>query len=108
MPDEEKSRIFAVLQSLPFLPLDYMLSQAGGRIYGDKRHSGSRIDSEDAMIAGIARVNGKKLLTRSLKHFQGIEGVSVEPYRHQYGVLCPMILHIRVNVAEDAVHPLST
>ncbi|HEX9914699.1 MAG TPA: type II toxin-antitoxin system VapC family toxin [Candidatus Bathyarchaeia archaeon] len=79
-PDEEKSRIFAVLQSLPFLPLDYMSSQAGGRIYGDKRRSGSMIDPEDAMIAGIARVHGKKLLTRNLKHFQGIEGVNVEPY----------------------------
>lgn len=79
-PDEEKSRIFAVLQSLPFLPLDYMSSQAGGRIYGDKRRSGSMIDPENAMIAGIARVHGKKLLTRNLKHFQGIEGVNVEPY----------------------------
>jgi len=38
------------------------------------------IDLEDAMIAGIARVHGMKLLTRNLKHFQGIEGVNVEPY----------------------------
>jgi predicted nucleic acid-binding protein len=32
------------------------------------------------MIAGIAKVHGKKLLTRNLRHFQGIEGVEVEPY----------------------------
>lgn len=79
-PEEEKARILAVLRSLPFLPLDYESSEAGGRIYGDKQRSGSMIDPEDAMIAGIAKVHGKKLLTRNLRHFQGIEGVNVEPY----------------------------
>lgn len=79
-PEEEKRKIHAVLESLPFLPLDYESSQAGGRIYGDKQRSGFTIDPEDAMIAGIAVVHGKKLLTRNLKHFQGIEGVTVEPY----------------------------
>jgi len=79
-PDEEKTRILAVLESLPFLPLDYESSQAGGRIYGDKQRSGLMIDPEDAMIAGIAKIHHKKLLTRNLKHFQGIEGVKVEPY----------------------------
>ncbi|MFH2109773.1 MAG: type II toxin-antitoxin system VapC family toxin [Candidatus Bathyarchaeota archaeon] len=79
-PEEEKRKILEVLRSLPFLPLDYESSQAGGLIYGDKQRSGSRVDPEDAMVAGIAKVNGKKLLTRNLKHFQGIEGVLVEPY----------------------------
>ena len=78
--EEENAKIMAVLKSLPFLSLDYESSKAGGIIYGDKKRAGKTMDPEDAMIAGIAKVNSKKILTRNIKHFQGIEGVSVEPY----------------------------
>jgi tRNA(fMet)-specific endonuclease VapC len=78
--EEEKARILVVLESLPFLPLDVESSKAGGRIYGEKKRVGSKVDPEDAMVAGIARVHGEKVLTRNLKHFQGIEGVNVESY----------------------------
>lgn len=78
--EEGKARVLVVLESLPFLPLDVESSKAGGRIYGEKKRMGSTVDPEDAMVAGIARVHGEKLLTRNLKHFQGIEGVDVESY----------------------------
>jgi predicted nucleic acid-binding protein len=78
--EAEKTKITAVLESLPFLPLDMESSKAGGRIYGDKKRSGSTVDPEDAMVAGIAKIHGEKVLTRNLKHFQGIEGVGVETY----------------------------
>lgn len=78
--EEGKARVLAVLESLPFLPLDVESSKAGGRIYGEKKRMGSTVDPEDAMVAGIARVHGEKVLTRNLKHFQGIEGVNVESY----------------------------
>lgn len=79
-PETEKTRTMTVLGSLPFLPLDLESSKAGGQIFGDKKRIGSTIDTEDAMVAGIARVHGEKVLTRNLKHFQGIKRVSVEPY----------------------------
>lgn len=78
--EEGKARVLVVLESLPFLPLDVESSKAGGRIYGEKKRMGSTVDPEDAMVAGIARVHGEKVLTRNLKHFQGIEGVNVESY----------------------------
>ena len=78
--EAEKTRIMAVLESLPFFPLDLESSKAGGIIYGDRKRSGFVIDPEDAMVAGIARVRGEKVITRNLKHFQGIEGVGVELY----------------------------
>jgi tRNA(fMet)-specific endonuclease VapC len=78
--EEEKAWIFAVLESLPFLPLDVESSKAGGRIYEERKRVGSTIDPEDAMVAGIARVHGERMLTRNLRHFQGIEGVNVESY----------------------------
>ena len=78
--EEGKARVLVVLESLPFLPLDVESSKAGGRIYVEKKRVGSMVDPEDAMVAGIARVHGEKVLTRNLKHFQGIEGVNVESY----------------------------
>jgi predicted nucleic acid-binding protein len=78
--EEGKARVLVVLESLPFLPLDVESSKAGGRIYGEKKRMGLTVDPEDAMVAGIARVHGEKVLTRNLKHFQGIEGVNVESY----------------------------
>ena len=41
---------------------------------------GRDIDPEDAMLAGMARVRAEKVLTRNVKHFSGIEGVTVEIY----------------------------
>jgi tRNA(fMet)-specific endonuclease VapC len=78
--EEEITRIQVVLESLPFLPLDIESSKAAGRIFGEKKQMGSMIDPEDAMVAGIAKVHGEKVLTRNLKHFKGIEGVNVESY----------------------------
>jgi len=79
-PEEEKNRILTIIESLPFLSLVLESSREGGRIYGEKKRSGSMLDPEDAMIAGIARAHSEKVLTRNLKHFQGIDGVNVEVY----------------------------
>jgi len=79
-PEEEKNRILTIIESLPFLSLDLESSREGGRIYGEKKRSGLLIDPEDAMIAGIAKAHNEKVLTRNLKHFQGINGVNVALY----------------------------
>jgi tRNA(fMet)-specific endonuclease VapC len=78
--EEEKLKIVTVLSSLPQLALDFPSASAGGMIYGEKKRMGREIDPEDAMLAGIARVKAEKILTRNLKHFSGIEGVTAEPY----------------------------
>lgn len=78
--EEEKARVLNVIDSMPFLPLDIESTKAGGQIYAEKSRVGLRIDPEDAMIAGIARVNGEKVLTRNLKHLQDIPGVNLEKY----------------------------
>ena len=79
-PLEEKKKIQEVLDSLPFLPLDYKASIEAGRIYGDKMKQEITIDPQDAMIAGIARSIGEKILTRNTRHFLGIEKVSIDSY----------------------------
>lgn len=77
---EEKEQIQDVVDSLLFLPLDFKSSIEAGIIYGEKRKQGSSINPQDAMIAGIARSVGEKILTRNVKHFQGIENVSIDIY----------------------------
>ena len=77
---QEKKQIHEILDTLPFQPLDYKSSQEAGYIYGDKQKKGNKIDPQDAMIAGIARSSGEKILTRNTKHFQDIEGVTIETY----------------------------
>jgi tRNA(fMet)-specific endonuclease VapC len=79
-PEEEKSKIITTLSSISQLSLDSPSARAGGLIYGEKMRTGRTIDPEDAMIAGIAKVNAEKVLTRNTKHFSDIEGVNVENY----------------------------
>jgi len=78
--EEEKSKIMTILSSLPQLALDFPSAREGGMIYGEKIKTGRAIDPEDAMLAGIARAKAEKVLTRNIKHFSGIEGVTVETY----------------------------
>jgi tRNA(fMet)-specific endonuclease VapC len=79
-PLEERAKIASVLESLPELSLNFSSASAAGTIYGEKIKACLQIDPEDAMIAGIAKTNNQKILTRNLKHFSGIEGVEIEKY----------------------------
>jgi predicted nucleic acid-binding protein len=78
--EKEKIKIVSIITSLPQLSLDFKSACAGGTIYGDKFKTGSEIDVEDAMLAGIAKIRGEPILTRNIKHFSGIEGVTIEHY----------------------------
>jgi len=78
--ETETLKVLSVVGSLPQLPLDFESARAGGSIFGARVRAGSQIDPEDAMIAGVAKVRGETILTRNLRHFSGIEGVTVEGY----------------------------
>ncbi len=78
--DEEKSKIMSTVASLPQLPLDFQSAREGGQIYGRKAKAGSKVDPEDAMLAGIAKIRGEAIITRNVKHFTDIEGITVETY----------------------------
>ncbi len=79
-PEKERSKIMSVVASLPQLPLDFQSAREGGLIYSAKIKAGSRIDPEDAMLAGIAKTKAEPIITRNIKHFSGIEGVTIESY----------------------------
>lgn len=76
----ERQKISSVLNSLAHVALDYESAKAAGMIYGEKTKAGSRIDPEDALLAGIARVHKEPIITRNIRHFSNIEDVFVENY----------------------------
>ncbi|UCE74583.1 MAG: type II toxin-antitoxin system VapC family toxin [Methanomassiliicoccales archaeon] len=47
------------------------------RIYADLRKKGKEIPMRDAMIAGIAKVNGCSLITRDTSHFKRVPSLKV-------------------------------
>jgi tRNA(fMet)-specific endonuclease VapC len=77
---EEKEKVFEVLKSLAQIPLDSQSATRAGLIYAQRAREGTKMDPEDAMLAGIAVENHQPLLTRNRKHFSGIADLKVETY----------------------------
>jgi predicted nucleic acid-binding protein len=77
---EEKEKVLSILRSLPYLSLDAAAAAEAGAVYAQRLKEKARIDSEDAMLAGIAIENKEPLLTRNRKDFAGIPGLKCETY----------------------------
>ena len=78
--EAEKEKIQDTIGSLTQVPLDASSARRAGLVYASKAREGIRIDTEDAMLAGIALENDQPILTRNKKHFSGIPGLRVEEY----------------------------
>lgn len=78
--EDEKAEMYSVLEGLTVFPFDQAASIEAGRIYAIKTRDGVKMDVEDAMIAGIARVRKQELLTRYTKIFSGIDGLKIHRY----------------------------
>ena len=79
-PEKEYSKVIQILNSQQILDLTQTSAQEAGKINGNLWKNGAMIDPEDCMIAGIAKSLGETVLTRNLKHFGRIEGLSIETY----------------------------
>ena len=77
---EEREKVLSVLKSLPHLSLDAGSASKGGAVYAQRIREGTKIDPEDAMLAGIAIQNSEPLLTRNRKDFAGISDLKLEYY----------------------------
>ncbi|MCL5408080.1 MAG: hypothetical protein M1518_01790 [Candidatus Thermoplasmatota archaeon] len=78
--EDEVAKILDIIEGLPIHPLDEISSREAGMIYTHKKKLGKPIQTEDAMIAGICKSRDDFLLTRNVKHFAGIDGLSIERY----------------------------
>ncbi|HLC67148.1 MAG TPA: PIN domain-containing protein [Candidatus Nanoarchaeia archaeon] len=75
----EKARVLELFDTLEILPLDRKSAQEAGEIEAALVSSGQQIETEDIMIAAIARVNGEKVVTRD-RHYARIPGLQVHKY----------------------------
>ncbi len=73
-------KIAKVLESQMILDLDKESAEKAGEIDGLLIKEGKGIEPEDCMIAGIAKHHQETILTRNLKHFGRIKGISLETY----------------------------
>lgn len=78
-PQKEYDKVMEVLRELTILELDTTAAEEAARINASLITAGNRIESEDCMIAGIAKVHSEKVVTRNVDHFRRT-GVDVETY----------------------------
>ncbi len=67
-----------LLNKFEILPLDGIAAKAVVNIFASCAKEGKMIDIKDAIIAGIALTGGHTVITRNNKHFERVEGLSVE------------------------------
>lgn len=77
---KEKERVLELLKGYGLYPLDFESAQYAGEIFDTLCRHGLEIDTEDCMIAGIARAHNEPVLTRNVAHFSRISGLRVEKY----------------------------
>ena len=78
--DNNRDKIYNLFESINILSFDDNSAREAGIIQSDLKRQGKTIDPEDAMIAGIAKINTEIVLTRNKKHFERIKNLECEFY----------------------------
>ena len=79
IPAKEKEKVNDILQSMQILSLDEKSAKEAAEIESELTKRGLNIETEDIMIAAIAKANGEKLVT-SDNHFARIAGLRLLKY----------------------------
>ncbi|MDP2666319.1 MAG: PIN domain-containing protein [Candidatus Diapherotrites archaeon] len=77
---EKITQISKLLESLDVYLFDKESARDGGMMLAKLEREGKGIDTEDTMIAGIAKTHQKKILTRDTNHFARIPDIAIETY----------------------------
>ena len=75
----DKQKMAALLREQIIYTLNDESAEAAGIIHGELIKKGLTIEPVDCMIAGIAKIHNKPVLTRD-EYFRRIEGLKVEKY----------------------------
>lgn len=75
----EKEKINTLLQSLEVLNLDEKAAKEAGEMEAELMQRGQIIETEDIMIAAIAKVHQEKIITRDA-HYAKIPGIKILKY----------------------------
>jgi len=78
--ERNRDRIYNLFEAINILSFDDNSAREAGIIQSDLKKQGKTIDPEDAMIAGIAKINTEIIFTRNKKHFEKIKNLECEFY----------------------------
>jgi tRNA(fMet)-specific endonuclease VapC len=78
LPEKRVAGVIKFLDSLYILEMDFLASRIFGKIKADLRRCGKEVGDFDLLIAGTCIANQCTLITRNLRHYQSIEGLSVK------------------------------
>lgn len=79
-PDRELERIQEWFADVTILDFDDFAARVFGEVVGALLSRGTPIADMDALIAAVAIRNDQTVITRNLRHFQGIPGLRVTGY----------------------------
>lgn len=80
LPERERRKIEHVVESRPILPTTETIARKAGRLDGQLRTRGERIDLGDATIGATGVVHDQPVVTGNPTHFERIPGLEVESY----------------------------
>jgi tRNA(fMet)-specific endonuclease VapC len=76
-PRAKEAAFLQVLRRVEVLPLTRTIMKRFARLRGELRRRGRLIGDADILIAGTALQHGLTLVTRNLRHYQRIPGLSI-------------------------------
>jgi predicted nucleic acid-binding protein len=77
----QKAAVGALLAALPVLPLEAAAADRAGAVRPALEATGRPIGMADCLIAGIVLHHGGILLTRNVRHFERVEGLTLSGFR---------------------------
>ena len=80
-PKENIIEIKSLLKSLSILDVDLAAAQKAAEIHAGLKNSGSSLELEDVLIAGIVITNNEELVTNNIKHFKRIPGLKCSSWQ---------------------------
>lgn len=80
LPEDERRRIESVLASRPVIPTSEAIARRAGRLDGELRRAGERVNLGDATVAATGLVRDEPVVTGDSKHFSRIPGLAIEGY----------------------------
>jgi predicted nucleic acid-binding protein len=75
--NKQRESVLALLRSIPVLPLDFDAARRAAEVHQQLERSGIKIGMGDSLIAGIVLARGGTLLTRNVRHFERVPGLSL-------------------------------
>ncbi|NOS99352.1 MAG: type II toxin-antitoxin system VapC family toxin [Phycisphaerales bacterium] len=79
-PDENLARLREFVELVDLVVFDSACADAYGSIRAAQRRSGRPVGEADAPIAATALSHRATLVTHNLRHFEGIDGLTIEDW----------------------------